>query len=46
MKLYIADERRKAKGKGERERYTQFNAEFQRIARSDKKGFLSLLTIL
>ena len=29
------------KGKGERERYTQLNAEFQRIARSDKKGFLN-----
>ena len=29
------------KGKGEKERYTQLNAEFQRRARSDKKGFLS-----
>ena len=29
------------KGKGERERYTQLNAEFQRIARRDKKAFLS-----
>ena len=29
------------KGKGERERYTHLNAEFQRIARKDKKGFLS-----
>ena len=29
------------KGKGERERYTQLNAEFQRIARRDKKGFLN-----
>ena len=41
MKFYIADERRKAKGKGERERYTQLNAEFQRIARRDKKAFLN-----
>ena len=38
--LQIAEERRKAKGKGERERYTQLNAEFQRIARRDKKVFL------
>ena len=35
----IAEER--AKGKGERERYTQLNAEFQRIARRDKKAFLN-----
>ena len=34
--LQIAEKRRKAKGKGERERYTQFNAEFQRIAKRDK----------
>ena len=34
-------EKRKAKDKGERERYTQLNAVFQRIARRDKKGFLS-----
>ena len=33
--------RREAKGKGERERYTHLNAEFQRIARKDKKDFLS-----
>ena len=33
--------RREAKGKREKERYTQLNAEFQRIARRDKKGFLS-----
>ena len=34
-------EKRKAKGKGERERYTQLNSEFQRIARRDKKNFLN-----
>ena len=39
--LQIAEERREAKGKGERERYTQLNVEFQRIARSEKKAFLS-----
>ena len=33
-------EKRDAKGKGEKERYTHLNAEFQRIARRDKKGFL------
>ena len=33
--------RREVKGKGEKERYTQLNAEFQRIARRDKKDFLS-----
>ena len=33
--------RREVKGKGEKERYTHFNAEFQRIARKDKKAFLS-----
>ena len=38
--LQIA-EKKEAKGKGEKERYTQLNAEFQRIARRDKKGFLS-----
>ena len=38
--LQIAEERREAKGKGERERYTQLNAEFQRLARRDKKVFL------
>ena len=35
--LRIAEERREVKGKGERERYTQLNVEFQRIARRDKK---------
>ena len=39
--LQIADKRREAKGKGEKERYTHLNAEFQRIARRDKKDFLS-----
>ena len=34
----IAEKRREAKGKGERERYTQLNAEFRRIARRDKKA--------
>ena len=34
-------ERREAKGKGERERYIHLNAEFQRIAKTDKKAFLS-----
>ena len=38
--LQIAEERRKVKGKAERERYTQLNAEFQRAARRDKKTFL------
>ena len=37
----MAEERREAKSKGERERYTQLNAEFQRTARKDKKGFLN-----
>ena len=39
--LQIAVNRRKAKGKGKKERYTHLNAEFQRIARRDKKPFLS-----
>ena len=39
--LQIAEKRREAKGKGEKERYTHLNAEFQRIARRDKKVFLS-----
>ena len=39
--LQIDGERRKVKGKGERERYTHLNAEFQRIARRDKKAFLN-----
>ena len=38
--LQIAEERREAKSKEERERYTQLNAEFQRIARKNKKTFL------
>ena len=39
--LQIAEKRREAKGKQEKERYTHLNAEFQRIARRDKKAFLS-----
>ena len=39
--LQIAEKRREAKGKGERKRYTYLNVEFQRIARKDKKAFLS-----
>ena len=39
--LQIAEKRREVKGNGERKRYTPFNAEFQRIARRDKKAFLS-----
>ena len=39
--LQIAEERREAKGKGEREGYTQWNADFQRITWIDKKAFLS-----
>ena len=38
--LKIAEKRRKAKGKGEKERYTHLKAEFQRTARRDKKAFL------
>ena len=38
--LQIAEKRREAKGKGEKERYTHLNAEFQRIAWRDKKAFL------
>ena len=37
--LQIVEKRREAKGKGERERYTHLNAEFQRTARRDKKPF-------
>ena len=37
----IAEKRKDVKGKGEKERYTHLNAEFQRIARRDKKAFLS-----
>ena len=39
--LQTAERRRKTKGKEEKERYTQLNPEFQRIARKDKKAFLS-----
>ena len=38
--LQIAEKRREAKGKGEKERYSHLNTEFQRIARRDKKAFL------
>ena len=39
--LQIAEKKREAKGKGEKERYKHLNAEFQRITRRDKKAFLS-----
>ena len=39
--IQIAEKRREAKGKGEKERYFHLNAEFQRIARRNKKAFLS-----
>ena len=39
--LQIVEKRREAKGKGEKEKYTHLNAEFQRITRRDKKAFLS-----
>ena len=39
--LQIAEKRREVKGKGEKKRYSHLNAEFQRIARRDKKAFLS-----
>ena len=39
--LQRAEKRREVKGKGEKERYTHLNAEFQRLARRDKKAFLS-----
>ena len=39
--LQIAEKRREARGKGEKERYSHLNAEFQRIARRDKEAFLS-----
>ena len=39
--LQITEKRREAKGKGEKERYTSLNAEFQRTARRDKEDFLS-----
>ena len=41
ISLKIAEKRKDEKGKGEKERYTCLNAEFQRIARRDKKAFLS-----
>ena len=39
--LQIAEKRREAKGKGEKERYSHLNAKFQRIAQKDEKAFLS-----
>ena len=39
--LQTAEKRKEVKGKGEKERYTHLNAEFQRLARRDKKAFLS-----
>ena len=39
--IQIAEKRREAKGKGEKERYTQMNAEFQKTARRDRKAFFS-----
>ena len=39
--LEVAEKRKEAKGKGERERHTQLNTKFQRIARRDKKGFFN-----
>ena len=39
--LHIAEKRRESKGKGEKERYTYLNEEYQRIAKRDKKAFLS-----
>ena len=39
--LQMAEKRREVKGKGEKKRYTHLNAEFQRVARRDKKAFLS-----
>ena len=42
----IAGEKREAKGKGERERYTHLNAEFQKIARRDKKAFFKKKEII
>ena len=41
LSLHLAVKRREVKGKGEKERYTHLNAEFQRIARRNKKDFLS-----
>ena len=39
--LQIVEEQREAKSKGERERYTQLNTEFQKVARRDKKAFFN-----
>ena len=39
--LLVSEKRREVKGRGEKERYIHLNAEFQRIVRKDKKGFLS-----
>ena len=39
--LQVAEKRREVKGRGEKERYSQLNAKFQRIGRRDKKAFLS-----
>ena len=39
--LHLTEKRREAKGKGEKERCTRLNVEFQRIARRDKKAFLN-----
>ena len=44
--LQTAEEKREAKGKGERERYTHLNAEFQKIARRDKKAFFKKKEII
>ena len=39
--LHISEKRKEVKSKGEKERYKHLNAEFQRVARRDKKAFLS-----
>ena len=44
--LQIAEKRREVKDKGEKERYTHVNEEFQRVARGDKKAFLSLFALI
>ena len=41
IRIKMVEKRREVKGKGERERYTQMNAEFQRIVKREKKTFLS-----
>ena len=43
--IQMAEERREAQGKGEKERYTHLNAQFQRTARRDKKAFLTMQRI-